>query len=71
MDKAAETSDSMLADDLLEGAAEIAEHTGFGLRRTFYLLEKGDLPAGKLRGRYISSKSRLRRYFDELLAGSD
>ncbi len=70
MDKPAEARDSMLADDLLEGAAEFSNFLGFSLRRTNYLLENGDIPAGKLRGRWIGSKSRLRRYFEELLAGA-
>ena len=70
MDKAAESRDSMLADDLLEGAADFSNFLGFSLRRTNYLLENGDIPAGKLRGRWIGSKQRLRQVFTELCAGA-
>lgn len=66
MDKPAQVPDLVLADDLLEGAADFSEFLGFSQRRTIYLLEKGDIPAGKLRGRWIGSKSQLREFFAEL-----
>ena len=70
MSKTAAPGDSTLGDELLEGAAEIADYMGLGLRRTFYLLEKGALPAAKLGGRYISTKTKLRERIEGLLAGS-
>lgn len=66
MNKASERCELELADDLLEGAADFSEFLGFSQRRTIYLLEKGDIPAGKLRGRWIGSKSQLRQFFAEL-----
>jgi hypothetical protein len=58
------TSPDTLKDDLLSGAAAIADYTGFSLRRVFHLLERGLLPGRKLGGTWISSKRALDQYFD-------
>lgn len=68
--KAHETpsDETPLADDLLKGVVGIASFIGETPRRTHYLLEKGDLPGFKMRGRWRSRKSSIRRHFEELEA---
>jgi hypothetical protein len=55
-----------LADDLLHGVAEISAFIGESRRRTFYLLERGLLPAGKMGATWIASKSVIRASYDKL-----
>ncbi|MEY9167094.1 hypothetical protein ABIE78_005213 [Sinorhizobium fredii] len=55
-------SETQLKDDLLWGACAIAREIGRGERATYYLLERGELPAKKVCGRWVSTKSKLRRY---------
>ena len=57
-----------LADDRLSGAQEIAEFLGESLRRTFYLLEKSQIPAFKLGGRWCARKSTLLAHIEKLEA---
>jgi hypothetical protein len=58
------TDEPLLADDLLFGAAAIANELGLDLRRTFYLLERGFIPASKTGATWTSTRSRLRRHFN-------
>ena len=53
-----------LKDDVLFGAQAIADELGLELRKTFYLLERGYLPATKCGATWTSTRSRLRRFFD-------
>ena len=46
------------------GAQAIADELGLELRKTFYLLERGYLPATKCGATWTSTRSRLRRFFD-------
>jgi hypothetical protein len=55
-----------LSEDLLDGAEQIAEYTGWPLRRVFYLLEKGLIPGFKVGNRWIARKSRLRQHIEKL-----
>jgi hypothetical protein len=56
-----------LADDLLHGVDAIAKYLGETRRRTYYLLETGAIPAGKLGpGRWVASRRALREHFDRL-----
>lgn len=57
-----QTSDTELKDDILWGAAAIAEEIGRGERTTYHLLERGELPAKKVCGRWVATKSKLRSY---------
>jgi len=66
-----EAADPTLADDLLWGAAAIAKFIGVKVRRAFYLLEKGLIPARKLGkseekkgSTWVTTKTRLRRHFN-------
>jgi hypothetical protein len=58
-----------LADDLLDGVAEIAAFTGLPERRVYYLAEKRLLPVFKLGDRkWQARKSTIRRHLDGLEA---
>lgn len=51
-----------LKDDLVWGARAIAQEIGRGERQTFYMLERGELPAKKVCGRWVGSKAKLRTH---------
>jgi hypothetical protein len=53
-----------LAADILHGAQAIADYIGVDLRRAFYLLQHGYIPAVKTGATWTSTKSRLRRHFN-------
>ena len=57
-----------LADDLLDGAAAIAEHMGsdWTPRRVFYAAERKYLPIFRLGNRLCARKSTLRRHMEDL-----
>ena len=59
---------NQLSDDVLKGAKAIAEFMGDSQRRVFYMLERGDLPAFKLAGRWTARKSTLLAHFARLEA---
>lgn len=50
-----------LASDLLTGAREIAQETGFSVRKVYDLAEAGYLPTFKLGGKIHARRSELRR----------
>ena len=54
-----------LADDLMVGVELIAKHIGQPQRRTFYMLEKGQLPAFKLGIKWAARQSTLERFITE------
>ena len=54
--------------DLVWGAEAIANELGVGIRRAFYLLERGALPARKVQGRWVVERSKLRAFFLEEVA---
>lgn len=56
-------SDS-LKDDILWGVKALSEEIDRTERQTFYLLETGQLPAKKVGGRWCSTRSRLREFFN-------
>ncbi len=49
--------------DLLWGATEIAKAIQATPRKTFELLERGDIPARKVRGRWVASRAQLQAFF--------
>jgi hypothetical protein len=63
-------AEDSLADDLLRGVRPIAEFLGETERRTFYLCERGYIPAGKVGAAWVASKKALRAHFGRLTAGS-
>ena len=54
-----DTSD--LRDDLLTGAAAIADYTGWGVRKIYHAAESGHLPITRAGAILIARKSELRR----------
>jgi hypothetical protein len=52
------------ADDLLWQAKNIARFIGKPERATFHLLKTGALPARRVGGRWVASKSELHRHFE-------
>lgn len=50
-----------LASDILAGAKEISEETGFSIRKVYDLAEAGYLPTFKLGGKIHARRSELRR----------
>jgi hypothetical protein len=57
------------SEDVLRGVSEIGAFIGEDDRRTYYLLEKKIIPAGKEGNLWRASKRRLRRHYDRLTAG--
>ncbi|RVI06473.1 DNA-binding protein [Sinorhizobium meliloti] len=49
--------------DLIWGGEEIAKIIGRTPRITFHLLEKGELPAKKVGGRWVAERGQLIRFF--------
>jgi len=48
-----------LSDDLLDGANAIAAFTGLEVRRIYYMLERGHLPAFKIGDKWFARKSAI------------
>jgi hypothetical protein len=57
-----------LADDLLDGGAEIAEFLGTNVREVYHLAKTQRLPIGRLGRKLIASRSQLRRAAKALTA---
>lgn len=70
MDGIEEAAAYRLAEDKLRGVPAIARFIGEDERRTYYLLERGLLPAGKQGSQWIASKRRLRQHHEDLTAGA-
>lgn len=51
--------------DLIWGATDIAKLIGRSARATFDMLEKGELPAKKVNGRWVASRQKLAEFFTE------
>jgi hypothetical protein len=66
----ADSTKSRLADDLLDGAAAIAEFTGWSERRVFYLAETKQLPCFKVGSKWCARRSTLREYIEKLESGA-
>lgn len=58
-----------LADDLLSSVKAIAEFRGEPVRRTYHLLETGQIPGFKLGGRWNSRKSTQLAHIEKLESG--
>jgi len=62
---ASNTDDSQRQLDLIWGAEQIAKAIGRTRRSTFDMLEKGELPAKKVNGRWVVERSKLIAFFME------
>ena len=58
-------------NDIIHGAAAFAKHLNVPLRRAFYLLETGQIPAGKLGEKWVGRISRLDAHVDAQMAAND
>ncbi|MBY2921050.1 helix-turn-helix domain-containing protein [Rhizobium leguminosarum] len=54
--------------DLIWGAEQISKAIGRTRRSTFDMLEKGELPAKKVNGRWVIERSKLVAFFMETAA---
>jgi hypothetical protein len=54
-----------LADDILRGALAIGDFVGLEERKAFHHLQRGDIPATKEGRVWVTTKSRLRRHYNE------
>jgi hypothetical protein len=54
-----------LADDILRGAAQIGAFLGLSPRQAFHFLQIGAVPATKEGNVWVSTKSRLRKHYNE------
>jgi hypothetical protein len=60
---AARTTEPTLGTDLLFGAQAIADYLGIDVRRVYYQLQRGFIPATRSGAAYIASKKRLQKHF--------
>ena len=60
-----------LSDDLLNGVAEYADFIGWSERRCLYLLQKGELPGGKIGSLWVGSKQAVREHVSRIAIGED
>ena len=58
-----------LSEDHLSGVKAIAEYRGESVRRTYHLLETGQIPGFKLGGRWNSRKSTQLAHIEKLESG--
>jgi hypothetical protein len=57
--------DDRLADDLLDGAAAIADYLGFKVSTVFWQVSRNELPVTRMGNRIIGSKKRLSKHFTD------
>jgi hypothetical protein len=57
-----------VANDLLWGVDAIAKEIGQPARQVYWLLESGQLPAGKSGRIWVASRQTLKKHFQELTA---
>ncbi len=60
------TSDTQI--DLIWEVSEIAKLIGRSERQTFHMLNKGELPAKKVGGRWVAERNKLLAFFLETAA---
>ena len=53
--------------DVLWGAKAIGKAIGRNERQTFGMLEAGELPAKKVKGRWASTRSKLKAFMEDFL----
>jgi hypothetical protein len=55
-----------LADDLIVGTAQIGEEIGRTRRQAQHLIDRREIPAFKLAGKWATRRSTLRKLFERL-----
>ena len=68
-DTKTEEQSPTVGEDTIEGAKGFAAELNCSLRRATYLLETGQIPAGKIGSRWVGSKARLRKHYAEITGG--
>jgi hypothetical protein len=63
------TDSAGLAGDLIWGGEAIGAELNLTRRQVFHQLETGRLPARKQAGKWVASRTGLRRYFASIVAG--
>jgi hypothetical protein len=58
-----------IADDIIRGSKNISKEIGESKRRTDYLLETKQIPAGKQGNQWVASRRTLREYYARLTSG--
>jgi len=72
MSEAVVNSTSGVGLDLVWGVRRISEVIELSERATFYMLESNRIPcARKVGGRWVSSRSKLEKFFHDLLAAGE
>jgi hypothetical protein len=66
----ADDDEFTVGDDRLRGVPKIAEFLGESKRRTYYLLEKALIPAGKEGEQWIASRRALRERHRRVTRGA-
>ena len=51
--------------DFLHGARSIADFLGVPVRRAYYMLENGQIPAARIGDKWSARKSRLIEHFEQ------
>ena len=64
-------SHDSIADDLLDGVAAYSEFIGWPTRRCYYMLERGQLPGGKIGNRWVGSKQVVRRHLKSITGAQE
>jgi hypothetical protein len=59
-------TDDGIGSDLLKGVNQISKFIDEDERTTYYLLEKRRIPAGKMGGKWVASKRKIRARYDKL-----
>ncbi len=65
-----DTQSEDFAEDLVTGADKIGKVIDANKRRAYHLLETGQIPAGKIGGRWVASRRKLRAHYDRLTDGA-
>lgn len=67
--KADSNCESTLGADILWGASAVAEELKIDTRAAEHLIKDGSIPAGKVGGKIVASRRRLREFFEHVASG--
>jgi len=58
-----------LGSDLIWGVSALARELGKTERQAFHLVETKQIPVGKIGGRIVASRAKLRAHFEAIVGG--